>query len=107
MSKHTPGPWHVMRAAKPDNVGGYDCAVVTPDRLILAEAFERPSRDVTFPAEANARLIAAAPELLEVCKDALATIGKQSRFWDDPIFVCLTADLEAAIRAAEGEGEGE
>ncbi len=58
-SKHTPGPWarrgtHIHYQPNP---GGY--------RFDIAEVF----RDVeSETAEANARLIATAPELLEACK---------------------------------------
>jgi hypothetical protein len=60
---HTPGPWKASAsgavfATTPDNdiIGVADCRTVDTDR------FER---------EANARLIAAAPELLEACQLAL------------------------------------
>ena len=36
----------------------------------------RPAGDGDLPAEANARLIAAAPELLEACREALALISE-------------------------------
>ena len=71
MSGFTPGPWVPRRAAKPDNTGGYDWAIIAPDKAIVAECFEVvdwAENGVDFdtrPVEANARLIAAAPDLLE------------------------------------------
>ena len=71
MSKHTPGPWMPRRAVKPDNTGGYDWAIIAPDKAIVAECFEVvdwAENGVDFdtrPVEANARLIASAPDLLE------------------------------------------
>lgn len=73
MSKHTPGPWKVeahkhieygdtkycSHAIKTDDSAGFQIATVMED-------FE-------CDAEANARLIAAAPELLEAC-EALSSI---------------------------------
>jgi len=76
---HTPGSWLARRAALPDNTGGYDWAIISPDKAIVAECFEVvdwAEEGVTFrsePAERNARLISAAPDLLEACEDALAT----------------------------------
>ena len=71
MSGFTPGPWVPRRAAKPDNTGGYDWAIIAPDKAIIAECFEVvdwAENGVDFdtrPVEANARLIASAPDLLE------------------------------------------
>ena len=47
MAEHTPGPWHVDM--------GVDLAVRNSDEWLIC----------TLPNEANARLVAAAPELLE------------------------------------------
>ena len=71
MNNHTPGPWMPRRAVKPDNTGGYDWAIIAPDKAIVAECFEVvdwAENGVDFdtrPVEANARLIASAPDLLE------------------------------------------
>jgi hypothetical protein len=57
------------KALAPDNTGGFDWAIAK-DGKVIAEAFEHvgyASDGITYdkqPAEANARLIAAAPELL-------------------------------------------
>ncbi len=67
----TPGPWVTRRAAEPDNTGGYDWAIVAPGNAIIAECFEHVDwrePGLTYdirPAEAHARLFAAAPELLD------------------------------------------
>ena len=65
MSKHTPGPWHVTaghRSIRPSFIspgenGGFAICEMYAD-----------GRDFT----ANARLIAAAPELLEALEEAVA-----------------------------------
>ncbi len=81
MSKHTPGPWMPRRAVKPDNTGGYDWAIIAPDKAIVAECFEVvdwAENGVDFdtrPVEANARLIASAPDLLEALQDIVDSDG--------------------------------
>lgn len=56
MSKHTPGPWGLEKA-EPERPGNY--YVLAPDmNLAIARVYGNSG-------EANARLIAAAPELLE------------------------------------------
>lgn len=77
--KHTPGPWKESRAKERDNTGGWDYAILDGNNKIIAEAFENvgfASGSTVIhdfrPVEANARLIASAPELLE----ALDTIAK-------------------------------
>ncbi len=60
MSKHTPGPWI--------EVGRY----IETDGHILCEMFSARTRDER---DANQRLIAAAPELLEALKLAQSIIG--------------------------------
>lgn len=81
MSEFTPGPWVVRRAGKPDNTGGYDWAIVAPGKAIIAECFEHVdwrepgvSYDLR-PAEAHARLFAAAPDLLAALEGMLEIHG--------------------------------
>ena len=100
MSGHTPGPW-----------------AVTPDSFVMAGS--RPSigvaRVITHAKEfvANARLIAAAPELLEALK---ALVDSQSVLHettgvgvyaedcpgDDTCRCAIVAQVNAAIAKAEG-----
>ena len=85
---HTPGPWYIHRQALAD---------IYADSLI---ASVYGSLDSLEQGEANARLIAAAPELLEACKAAIAHL--------DTIFVyydandAIAAQLQSAITKAEG-----
>ena len=69
-TKFTPGPWVTKQAIAADNVGGFDwCVTQAGDSKIIAEVFQRVGGVQDFwddrPVEANARLIAAAPELYE------------------------------------------
>ncbi len=77
MSKHTPGPWSVRKA-----LGLGDLAIVAPSTqpdhsgfVILAECYE-DIRDrgehAVDECAANARLIAAAPDLLEALQDMVS-----------------------------------
>lgn len=61
--KHTPGPW-TARCAKFPQDGEYDYGIFA-DGKVIAEAFGRVAKiDGVRPAEANAGIIAAAPDLL-------------------------------------------
>lgn len=96
--QHTPGPWKVYaRATKSSNFGGYSNLVhATDDRGPCSVARVRGgNHDDREVVDANARLIAAAPELLEACKRALPHHqGGHSE---------VGALLRAAIANASGE----
>lgn len=93
MTQHTPGPWAYRRWSNHSdrnllegfsiNAGGS----LVPMNTAEGDLFE---------AEANARLIAAAPTMLEALKDALCSleISRQSDY--------VTSRVRAAIEAAEG-----
>ena len=96
MSKHTPGPWTPSASRVNANNDERICWIAP---LV--------GHDVCGDREiANARLIAAAPELLEACRSALALIdanfhyadGKASSSYDMPVRIALVA----AIAKAEG-----
>lgn len=88
MSKHTHGPWITNgRAIEQD---------ADDDALVVAYAEDEQNDDW----EANARLIAAAPDLLEACKIALAETLRANEHFKS--VSPATAMLEAAIAKAEG-----
>ena len=85
MSKHTPGPWEAGRLAGPDQwmvSGGPD-----GNRTSIADV----------SGEANARLIAAAPDLLRACK----YVAEIAVAWD-PLTPGDIAEVLAAVAKAEG-----
>lgn len=97
MSTHTPGPWkvHPYRNGK---IGPYNMAIdVGPAGRMVAQIcgeFEKPVAG--DEAEANARLIAAAPDLLTALKAlVIATDGH-------PGSVRQRDEARAAIAKAEG-----
>lgn len=73
MSKHTPGPWIASKSG---------CGIVRAGEVLIAIAYDgqRPhEREVSGTnkqiEDANAYLIAAAPELLQALRDILAYSG--------------------------------
>ena len=97
---HTPGPWHVARQGDPD----LPFAVMAGTYYVATPHLYVPGSSP----EANARLIAAAPDLLEALKAVVYQFGP----WHDEI--CPGDDtcdcgakpvhdaVNAAIRKAEG-----
>ena len=84
MSKHTPGPWELWGTASPSQV-------IAAENYFVAQTLGRND-------EANARLIAAAPDLLVACKELLEV-------WEEaPAYGHASAvKARAAIAKAEGE----
>jgi hypothetical protein len=95
MTKHTPGPW-ILRSAGEILHGvphPFDFVEVSKLRYVTAEG--KSERE----ANANARLIAAAPDMLNALLDVLD-------FWDDPNMSMseLKERVRDAIAKAQGEG---
>lgn len=89
---HTPGPWHVEARGVNLTVifaGSAKGTRASPCLIMDGDESER---------EANARLIAAAPDLLAACKDALFHLEGDSYCADIEIQACI-----AAIAKAEGK----
>ena len=115
-TKYTLGPWHARGPSQPDNTGGRDWCVLDDDGKIIAECFEHVgfSDDrktyAVRPAEANARLIAAAPEMLEALEQVARDAGLEAsvcsknddthglRSWCE-----LQRGVSEVIRKAKGE----
>jgi hypothetical protein len=91
--KHTPGPWVIQT----DNRGFYWI-----DKLTNDGGFSICNLGNVEEAKANAALIAAAPELLEACRDTLTRLewweeDRENRCIDNAFAV-----LKCAIAKAEG-----
>jgi hypothetical protein len=104
MSEHTPGPWVVLYSKK-----GYPYQIC---QLFIGEnkGRNRVTRwaSISFPGsiegQANANLIAAAPELLEALKKAtiLAEYAVEGAYYG-PGAAEIIAQARAAIEKAEGK----
>lgn len=93
MSKHTPGPWALM----PGNPLQVTDMLGHPDPLYLAEI----NGNNKAQAAADARLIAAAPDLLEALQHLLTdAIALDLR---DSAFSGVLIEARAAIAKAEGK----
>jgi hypothetical protein len=105
MSKHTEGPWCTRRAevgSGPE--GSIDYAILCEGKTILAEAYEivgygTEGKYHRLNAEANARLIAAAPELLDALKRAREYVLDCGA---DRSMAPLVEQMSNAIAKAEG-----
>lgn len=100
-TKHTPGPWMVVRDLRqytPDNgeldLVGYNIESESGDEVIGCEGIEAWKDN----AEANARLIAAAPKLLKALMMAVVQNEHDMVLTGDELREC-----RAAIRKAIGE----
>lgn len=97
-ARHTPGPW--IAAAGPSSVVGWPvvsqqgrsiCSITWRERAVPAGEAEETKEET----RANARLIAAAPDLLATLK------AMREAYSDTPISTWLHA-INAAIAKAEG-----
>ena len=100
MSKHTPGPWRVVN----------DVDIQSGPQGCLAYVSTGGARGRTFEeAQANAQLIAAAPELLEECKRTFYDLHEGMLGGDNGYMLSLPychkiiKRLLTAIAKAEGE----
>jgi len=103
-AKHTPGYWNVEHP-----YGEPGVYVAGPNTGLIAKLYE-PDRgmfniDRPVSIEANARLIAAAPDLLKACEVALFALGEcvvgREKLCD--LFPVKVEALRAAIAKAEGK----
>ena len=82
MSKHTPGPWNMTADGGGFYVEGGDLLVASAQEVdpSASDAEDYFPGDTT---EANARLIAAAPELLEALKALTNSLDEHDLLHDD------------------------
>jgi hypothetical protein len=89
---HTPGPWTVNDA---DNVSSWSVQASGRKRICAARWYPY-TQEAKAEALDNARLIAAAPELLEACK---AVLNSTNILDADKIY----SIVKAAVARAEGK----
>ena len=98
---HTPGPWLVTREAKRLEIAGaaHDVGLSNGGEGIAKVWAARDAGDGL----ANARLISAAPELLEALRQAEWALEKYETSEDDPDDHPSLDIVRAAIAKAEGK----
>ncbi len=105
--KHTPGPWHVDPKAAEESFFE-DVSILRHDGLAVAVAVH--NGDIIPPEpEANARLIAAAPDLLEALKpfaECCDSIGREIPDSKDTSSWTFQAGDFRRARAAIAKAEG-
>ena len=112
MAKHTAGPWEV-ESVNSDALHDVCLGYVIPNAghpILIASTYDdepedegRPGHISAAEAEANARLIASAPDLLAACKTALECYEEFHRC--HMLSDSAVADMET-IRAAIAKAEG-
>jgi enterochelin esterase-like enzyme len=96
--KHTPGPWR----HNPDNTGMNDDGRIMAGITVIATDVYGRTDDEGI---ANARLIAAAPELLEAAKEAQCSCTLRERASGHLVECWMPALVAAIAKATEPERE--
>ena len=104
-ARHTPGPWEIIDGDRP-GIDGIDWSVVMFGDISEDEQIGVQGRT---PDEmmANARLIAAAPNLLEACRESMEAMRANLAYAqrkDEHVLLDAFRKCEAAIAAATADG---
>lgn len=94
MSKHTPGPWRYQEASDV-----YTHIVRGPNNYFVCQF----SQDTSGRSEADARLTAAAPELLEACQAIRLVMLNETGHGFELAMRSIEPKLKAAISKAWGQ----
>lgn len=102
MSKYTEGPWKVGSLVKNNHTPRYVEVLAGRFKLIAKASYGKTDEE----AAANAHLISAAPDLLEVCEKVLSSINancicEQLHNDDAELLSELMADVYRAITKAK------
>lgn len=99
--KHTPGPWKLINTGENIFIG--------PDQFMTAAYIAKASGFDSQERDANARLIAVAPEMLHALKEVLVLIerdGSGGQTYDSYVYASgIAHKIDAIIVKAEGRGE--
>jgi hypothetical protein len=101
MSKHTPGPWELSEAVYKEGFGTYRrVEQVQEFGDVVASVCIRHAVNHTLDAcgDANSRLIAAAPDLLEACQTFAEWLRREDAGFDHKTHNRETPEGEAAWR---------
>ena len=96
MSKHTPGPWMIGSSDLKVSMLSVHCRDTKRKHSTICRMVSTKHGMDIFEGEANARLIAAAPELLEALKNLVLC----SERWEDTHTALVMEAARAAIAKA-------
>jgi len=99
MAGHTPGPWSVAYH------DGNDQAVVSGQHTEIATCWHHCVVELETQMQANARLISAAPDMLEALEAAVADLEQTLR-WRGEGWECSEDKLLGKARAAIAKARG-
>ena len=101
MSKHTPGPWRVGEYKYKGIEISRDYSY--PVRIAIVESWAADPKAAQQEAQANARLIAAAPELLEALRDIRDNYDcdEWAHKYGTPCRCCIAAEAIAKVEGKE------
>ena len=94
MSKHTPGPWWCWEECHGEPKGSRQCTIQSAEHQIASGYSYLVDGDTAI---ANARLMAAAPELLAALRDLLIMAENEFRYDDVRL-----ENARTALARAEG-----
>ena len=100
-AKHTPGPWYALRGQRNISIRYKTGDGLLPMVNVASVRGQFPTDCPYGSSEANARLIAAAPELLEALQKMLPELRGLSIVSDTAAE--MSREAEAAIAKATGE----
>lgn len=115
LQKHTPGPWHA-ELSEPFTLGGDSREVVALDGngnvtrgicSFMLDTDGHPNGKDFIEDVANAKLIAAAPELVAACDDLLELFGQAVFTLDDQNDKPMVENRLNAIRSAISKAKGQ
>ena len=106
--KHLPGPWFVSRDERPGMEWNNHIASVEHPHLEVCSMFHTKDRDGNERGEANARLVAAAPDMLEALECLLPGLVLDLRYADpdddkEAMQSRITTVTDAIAKATESE----
>lgn len=102
-AQHTPGPWGIESCY---DGGRTICEMRSAERLVCVNATEDADPRGYYATDANARLIAAAPDLLAALLLLKSWVDNWSPdFTNDPEWPGDAEKIRAAIAKAEGRAE--
>ena len=105
-TKHTPGPWEYRQGgicpiATLPNYPPHIVRIYRDEKGRHCTSFIAMLESATEPNDANARLIAAAPELLEAVKDALLVTTWDQDGWEHTGYQTLKEQSDRREKAIE------